>query len=483
MKLGEIAISEIKINLKSRDDIPPLLLGLQHIYTNLDLRDAVFGILEEDILIDIDPQNGRPGMDLWTILVLGVLRVNLNWDYDRLEEMANNHKTIRKMLGHGSFSDDYEYKLQTLKDNVHLLTPEIVEKINQVVVRTGHSLVKKKEGEKLNGRCDSFVVETDVHYPTDINLLFDAMRKVISLTATLYTICGLTGWRQSSHNIRTIKRLFRKAQKLKRSTSKDPKKKEQREKIIIEAHQKYIDVAGDFLAKARESLGGVNGGGVLAMALVIEIERYLSHADRQIDQINRRVIKGEKIPHSEKVFSIFEEHTEWISKGKAGVPVELGLKVCILEDQHGFILHHQVMQNETDDQVAVAMVKQAKAYCSNLISCSFDKGFHSPSNQKALLEYLDFVVLPKKGRLSQKDKIREYSEEFIRARYQHSAVESAINALEVHGLDRCLDHGIDGFKKYVALAVLGRNIQQLGLKLRQQELERQQTKEQLKKAA
>ncbi len=483
MKLGEIAISEIKINLKSRDDIPPLLLGLQHIYTNPELREAVFGILEANILTDINPQNGRPGMDLWTILVLGVLRVNLNWDYDRLEEMANNHKTIRKMLGHGSFSDDYEYKLQTLKDNVYLLTPEIVEEINQVVVQAGHSLVKKKEDEKLNSRCDSFVVETNVHYPTDINLLFDAMRKVISLIATVCAICGLTGWRQSNHNIKTVKRLFRKAQKLKRSTSRNPKKKEQREKIIIEAHQKYIDVAGDFLAKARESLGEVNSGGVMAIALVMEIERYLLDADRQIDQIRRRVVEGEKIPHNEKVFSIFEEHTEWISKGKAGVPVELGLKICILEDQHGFILHHQVMQNETDDQIAVAMVKQAKEYCPTLISCSFDKGFHSPANQKELMEHLDFVVLPKKGRLSQKDKIREYSEEFIRARYQHSAVESAINALEVHGLDRCLDHGIDGFKKYVALAVLGRNIQQLGLKLRQQELDLQQVKEKLKKAA
>ena len=124
MKLGEIAISEIKINLKSRDDIPPLLLGLQHIYTHSTLRESVFGILEANILTDIDPQNGRPGMDLWTILVLGVLRVNLNWDYDRLEEMADNHKTIRKMLGHSSFGDDYEYKLQTFKDNVYLLTPK-----------------------------------------------------------------------------------------------------------------------------------------------------------------------------------------------------------------------------------------------------------------------------------------------------------------------------------------------------------------------
>jgi len=215
----------------------------------------------------------------------------------------------------------------------------------------------------------------------------------------------LAGWRQSSHNIKTVKRLFRKAQKLKRPTSKDPKKKERREKIILEAHQEYIDVAGNFLAKARASLGEVNGG-VIAIALVMEIERYLSHADRQIDQTRHRVIEGEKIPHNEKTFSLFEEHTKWISKGKAGVPIELGLKVCIFEDQHGFILHHYIMQNETDDQVAVAMVKQAKEYHPSLISCSFDKGFHSPANQKNLMEHLDFVILPRKGRLSQNDKKR-----------------------------------------------------------------------------
>ena len=144
LKLGEIPISKIKINLKSRDDIPPLLLGLQHIYITPDLREAVFAILEEKMLPNTDHQNGRPGMDLWKILILGVLRVNLNWDYDRLEEMANNHKTIRQMLGHGLLDEDYEYKLQTLKDNVSLLTPEIIDRINQIVVQTGHDLVKKK---------------------------------------------------------------------------------------------------------------------------------------------------------------------------------------------------------------------------------------------------------------------------------------------------------------------------------------------------
>ena len=484
LQLGGTPIENIKIDLKSRDDIPPLLLGLQYIYTHVELRDKVFEILEQKIKPDTDNNNGRPGMELWKILVFGVLRLNLNWDYDRLVEMANNHKTIRKMVGHGSFTDDYEYKLQTLKDNVTLLTPEILDEINTVVVEAGHSIVKKKEDEELRGRCDSFVVETNVHYPTDINLLFDAMRKVITLVATLCILCRLNGWRQSKHNVKTIKRLFRKAQQLKRSTSKDQKKKEKRKKLIKAAHQEYIDVANIFLDRVRFTIQQADSGGPMAIALIFSIENFIAHADRQIDQIHRRVILGEKIPHAEKVFSVFEEHTEWISKGKAGVPVELGLKVCVLEDQHGFILHHRVMEHETDDQVAIPMVEESKKKFSFLAACSFDKGFHSPANQKDLQEHLDNVILPRKGRLSLKDKEKEYSPEFIKARHQHSAVESAINALEVHGLDRCPDHGIHGFKRYVALAVLARNIQQLGVKIRQKELALlEQQEKKLKKAA
>jgi IS5 family transposase len=309
------------------------------------------------------------------------------------------------------------------------------------------------------------------------------MRKIIELVATLCGLCSLTEWRQSRHNIKTVKRLFRKTQKLKRSTSKDPAKQEQREKIIVAAHLEYINVAGGFLEKARSTITKVNGGGAVAIALTFAIENFIAHAERQIEQIDRRAIKGEKIPHNEKVFSIFETHTEWISKGKAGVPVELGLKVCVLEDQYGFILHHRVMQNETDDQVAIPMVEQAQAKFPGLSTCSFDKGFHSPKNQQELPKLLNLVVLPKKGKLSQKDKQREYSDDFIQARYKHAAIESAINALEVHGLDLCPDHGLHGFNRYVSLAVLARNVQQLGVFLRNQHLAQLASKEKLKMAA
>jgi hypothetical protein len=141
------------------------------------------------------------------------------------------------------------------------------------------------------------------------------------------------------------------------------------------------------------------------------------------------------------------------------------------------------MQNETDEQVAISMIKCAQKKFTLLSICSFDKGFHSPRNQTELAELLDYVVLPQKGRLSRKDKDREHSKEFVKTRYQHAAVESAINALEVHGLDRCPDHGLHGLNRYVSLSVLSRNIQLAGVAIKKQQRATQKDKEKLELAA
>jgi IS5 family transposase len=287
---------------------------------------------------------------------------------------------------------------------------------------------------------------------------------------------GITAWRQSHNNIITVKLLLRSIQKLRRSTSKDEAKKQKRDQLIIAKHQNYIDVCQGFVERAKETIRILRELGILSMSQelrLISIEEYIRHAERQIDQIRRRVVFDEEIPHKEKVFSIFELHTEWISKGKAGVPQELGLAVCVHKDQYGFILHHRVMQQQTDDKMAVVMAQETKDRYVNLVGSSFDRGFYSPENKSQLAEILDYVVLPKKGRLSVKDKEIEHSEEFIESRRKHSAVESSINALENHGLDRCLDHGLHGFERYVALSVLARNIQIMGHLLQQKELKKQ----------
>lgn len=487
MLLDGVDIGAIYLDPRSRDDIPQILRGLQYIYTEPALRERVFAILRE-VIPDrakgagkANADAGRPGMEQWRILVLGVLRLGLNADFDRIHELANQHGTLRQMLGHGDWTDTTVYKVQTLKDNLHLFTPELLDRINQEVVNAGHVLVKKKgQQEGLEARCDSFVVETHVHYPTDINLLWDAMRKTIEICADLCKSHGLTDWRQSAFNLRQLKKLYRRAQKLKHSTSRDEGKRLDKEAAMREAHRAYLDQAQVHLDRAigtRRLLSHL----VLAPVFLGELDEFMGHARRQIEQVDRRVLQGQGIPHEEKVFSLFQPHTEWISKGKAGVPVELGLRVCVVEDQHRFILNHLVMQGVTDDAIAVSIVEETMQRFGPLRSISMDKGFHTKVNQEDLQVLATVVVMPKKGRLSAIDRARESEPEFQRLRQQHSAVESGINALEQHGLDVCPDHGIAGFKRYVALAVVARNVQRLGALLRQQEAER--IREPYKKAA
>ena len=471
MPIGEVDISRIVLNPKSRDDIPQILRGLQHLYQNPSTRAKLFAVLESDLAPTVDKRIGRPGMTLWSIFVCGVIRLDLNIDYDRLQELVNQHNTLRHMLGHGAF-DLTPYHYQTLKDNVRLFTPELLDKINKIVVDTGHELVKKKADEALHGRCDSFVVETNVHYPTDINLLFDATRKVIELTAGLCADVGRSDWRQHAYNLKQLKKSLRTAQSAKHSKARNDTQKEQNNARLIAAHTGYLELARSYLDKAQETLATTVACNAAHLAVRTEIKAFIAHAERQIDQTRRRVILGETIPHAEKVFSVFETQTEWVSKGKAGVPVELGLRVCVMEDQYRFILRHRVMQQETDDQVAVVMVTETQHRFAGLASCSYDKGFHSPANQQALQTHLKLVVLPRKGKLSQQAQAIEHADDFVKARRQHSAIESAINALEVHGLDRCPDRGSVGFKRYVALAVVARNIHRIGTILREQEIKR-----------
>jgi len=280
----------------------------------------------------------------------------------------------------------------------------------------------------------------------------------------------LSDLRQNKYNIRTIKKALRLTQKLKRSTSKDPTKQDKRKQIITQSYQDYIGLVSSCYQKIEDILKKLTSLQLISIAEIVSIDYFMGQVKHHLDLVERRVIKEEKIPHKEKVFSIFEPHTEWVSKGKAGTPVEFGLRVNIIEDQHQFILHHQVMEKQTDEQIAVPFINDTQARFENLVACSLDKGFHSPHNQVELKKILAEVVLPKKGRLNQMEKEIQSSESFRKARRQHSAVESAINALEVHGLDKCPDHGIVGFKKYVALAIAARNTQRLGVILRDKEL-------------
>ena len=99
IRLGEVPVEKVRLDLKSRDDIPAVLRGLQALYCDPRMRKRLFELLESALGSDRDLGNGRPGMPMWSMVVLAVLKEGLNCDWDRLHELVNRHGTVREMLG------------------------------------------------------------------------------------------------------------------------------------------------------------------------------------------------------------------------------------------------------------------------------------------------------------------------------------------------------------------------------------------------
>ncbi len=240
-------------------------------------------------------------------------------------------------------------------------------------------------------------------------------------------------------------------------------------RVSPERVEAYLDLCRTLVVRAEGTLSALQDSRIrrlLRKGNPVLIGHFIGHVKRQIDQVDRRLLRGETISHDEKVFSLFEPHTRWVSKGKAGRPVEFGVPVCIVEDEFGFVLNHRIMWEGSDVDHAVPVVRETQSRFPDFRSCSFDRGFHSPQNRLALDILLDHNVLPRKGRLSRADRIREGEEIFVAMRRKHPAVESAINTLEHRGLDRVRAHGAGGFERFVGLSVLTFNIHRLGLLIR-----------------
>lgn len=198
-----------------------------------------------------------------------------------------------------------------------------------------------------------------------------------------------------------------------------------------------------------------------------ELADYHQLLDKFISQISRRLLDGETIPQKEKIYSIFERHTEWIAKGKSRPNVELGHRLMITTDQHGLIHDYKILENSTDSEEVKALSQRLTDTFGpdGIASISFDKGFSSIENRELLEQHIPEVIMPKKGKLSEADKQRQSTKTWRKQRNAHSAVESDINCLEHHGLDRCPDKGYPNYKRYTGLGVLSYNLHKIGNKL------------------
>ena len=473
--LGITPISEVKFPLRSRDELPPVLMALQHIFITPGLNEKIFLLLEKKIM-NGKKKTGRKGMDLWHILVLAVIRHTLDTNWDRLEDMANYHKLLRQILGvhvEKFGIEEMGFSYQTIVDNVSLIDEDLLREINLLVVEHGHNLLKKKGEEGLYLKTDSYALETNIHFPTDLSLLWDSLRKGLDMVGKLMEISNVAGWRKIQHLRKSTKSLFRQAsQQVFRSNGKNESQKRQ-------AVKNYLQQSGMLQQKFETLIKTPPVGLNIEMIfLLIELlKHYNAFAKKFTDQIERRLLKGEAIPADEKIYSIFEEHTEWITKGKLNKRVELGHLLLITTDQYELIMDYKIMEGEKDAaQVAPLKERIQTNYPGKKInSHSFDKGFYSKINLDTLQQdYTMQAVLPKRGKLNNVDKQREGTKAFKQLRRAHSAVESNINMLEHHGLNRCVDKGLTGYKRNMGLSVLAYNLHIIGNHLIVQEKQKEE---------
>ena len=457
-KFDQTPIAELKLNSDCRDEMIPVLAGLQHLYTTRSLRDKIVKLVADDINQDSRRDVGRPGLDDWQIVVLAAVRLGCNYDLDKLQDQCENHRSLRTMLGVGDWEETNDFRARRIRDTLCQLKPSTLEAINQAIVSHGQEL----HGEAaVRVRADSFVVETDIHYPTESSLISDGMRKIIPLCVELAQVIGASGWRQSQHWLKRIKQQVRTIAQI--SASKSPKVKAG----LSAAYQALLKRAKQIINKAQDLQNQAeNAPFFLEIAILTsELKHWIELTTKVCSTAYRRVILGESVPNSEKVFSLFEPHTQLYRRGKAGEPNQFGRLVLVFEDGAGFISHYHLMDRDAlDAEVIVEQTRNAqKKHQGRIETASFDRGFYSSENAQQLAEIVSEPCLPPRHPGQYAECLENASVAFHRQRQRHPGIESAIGALQSgNGLKRCRDHSELGFERYLGLAILGRNIHVLG---------------------
>jgi hypothetical protein len=456
-------IAEIELDPECRDRMIPVLRGLQHLYAQPKWRNEALQLVADDVLRGADPDQGREGLTLWQIFVLASVRQGVNITYDHLQYLASNDRSLRAMMQVGDWSQE-RFSWYRIRDNVCLVRPATLDRINQLVVKEGHRLYPEA-AEYVRG--DTFVAETNIHYPTESSLILDGLDKICRLAPDLAAILGVNSWRQS-------KSLYGKAKKAGRAINRIKKGRNYRARLqtAYEGLFHFVDILLPRLETLLEqALDGMvyDGDGLLpnseASRLYQQLIYWHSVTQHVYQTAYRRVVEGESVPNVEKLFSLFEPDTELIIRGKAGSPIEFGHKVMVIEDAIGFICHWKVLPIGVDErEMLLPEMRTLQERLKNRIRrASFDRGFHSPKNQEELLKVVTHPCLPKPGPVQAAQQKAEATVEFRKSRRQHSGIESAIGALQSgNGLARCRDHSQEGYSRYVGLGILGRNVLILG---------------------
>ena len=424
---------------------------LQAISDFLDNDATIIEAIRRDLQRGLKNLNtGREGLTPQQILRSLVLRRVKNWDLRELRERIADGITLRQ------FTDFYSKpvpKHQAFNEAFNRLTPETLRSVNDLIVKAAVEM-KLEDGKKL--RTDTTVVQTDIHYPTDNTLLFDAVRVVTRSVGRLFDAIGrrVDGFHNRTRAAR------RRMQEIQRMTSR-ARKTQQTPK-----YQALIGIAEEVMSSARGVLKRTKNvrGKTMAAALTIEvcradIERYCGLGDRVID----RVLEGEQVPTAEKIYSIFEFHTDLIKRGKVTTPVEFGHKVFLAESANGLITQYKVLDGNPNDHdhVEPSLKYHRQTFGQAPEVYGADRGFFSEENVEVCEQGgVKVACIPQcGGQRTAEREAYEKSRAFKEGQRFRAGIEGRISVLfRGRGMKRCLANGREGFELWVGAAMLANNL-------------------------
>ena len=404
---------------------------------------------------------GRNSTPVEVILRLLAVKHLYNWSYENTIQFVNDSLVLRwfcRLYFHRICSD------KTLLRWANLIQPKTLKLFNERLNRIACEL-KLTRGRKL--RTDGTVVESNIHHPTDSNLLADGVRVLSRLVKQAKGV--LQGTTQLASE--TFRARNRSARNAARRIYESGRRQSQTAKTNVrKAYQRLVRITGASVGQAKQVLVALEGClDKQAQELRASLEQFIPRVEQVITQTKRRVFEGEKVPAKEKIVSIFEPHTDIICRGKANQPVEFGHKVWLDEVEGGIISNYRILDGNPADsnQWKPSLDHHGDLFGRSPDQASADRGVYSAPNE-AYAEQIGVkrVILPKPGHKSEARRQHEKQRWFKRGRRFHAGVEGRISVLKrKHGLDRCLYHGEDGFGRWVGWGVIAGNLAVMGTKL------------------